>query len=168
MTRQVNVATLRIGLVAVTACVVAVAVAPPSAQAQARGQGAPATRGCNLPEPFPCPVARLVELTAEPATINPGESARITWAAENPSNMTLDTGDRSRVRTRHGARHAVSDDDLHAADGGRAGPAGRHPVGHGGRAGHATGEGGRKRHPAAADAAIAGWQTGPARGLVRW
>ena len=92
MTRQVNVATLRIGLVAVTACIVAVAVAPPFAQAQARGQGAPATRACNLPEPFPCPVARIAELTAEPATINPGEAARITWAAENPSNMTLTPG----------------------------------------------------------------------------
>ena len=92
MTRQMNAATLRMGLAAVTACVVAVAVAPPSAQAQARGQGAPTTRSCNLPEPFPCPVARLVELTAEPAMINPGEAARITWAAENPSNMTLTPG----------------------------------------------------------------------------
>ena len=44
--------------------------------------GAAPTRGCNLPEPFPCPVARLVDLTAEPAMINPGEAARITWAAE--------------------------------------------------------------------------------------
>jgi hypothetical protein len=92
MTRQMNAAALRMALAAVTACVVAVAVAPPSAQAQAPGQGAAPTRGCNLPEPFPCPVARLVELTAEPATINPGEASRITWAAENPSNMTLTPG----------------------------------------------------------------------------
>ena len=118
MTRQMNAATLRMGLAAVTACVVAVAVAPPSAQAQARGQGAAPTRGCNLPEPFPCPVARLVELTAEPAMINPGEAARITWAGENPVQYDFDAGDRSRVRTRHGARYAVGDDDLHAANGG--------------------------------------------------
>jgi hypothetical protein len=49
-------------------------------------------RGCDLPEPFPCPVARILDLTAEPNTINPGEAARITWAAENPSNMTLTPG----------------------------------------------------------------------------
>jgi hypothetical protein len=92
MTMQLNGSTLRIRLAAVTACVVAVAVAQPSVQAQARGQGAPTTRSCNLPEPFPCPVARIAELTVEPATINPGEAARITWAAENPSNMTLTPG----------------------------------------------------------------------------
>ena len=49
-------------------------------------------RGCNLPEPFPCPVARILELTVDPATINPGESARITWSAENPTNITLSPG----------------------------------------------------------------------------
>ena len=61
-------------------------------------QGAPpassrsAGRGCNLPEPFPCPVARIVELTVEPAAINPGESAHLTWSAENPTNTTLSPG----------------------------------------------------------------------------
>jgi hypothetical protein len=60
-------------------------------EGQARGQGTPA-RGCDLPEPFPCPVARILDMTVEPATINPGESATITWAAENPTNMTLSPG----------------------------------------------------------------------------
>jgi len=79
-------------MLAAIACVVAVAIASPPAQAQARGQGVPATRGCNLPEPFPCPVARIVELMAEPTTLNPGETVRLTWAAENPSGMTLTPG----------------------------------------------------------------------------
>ena len=50
------------------------------------------SRGCNLPEPFPCPVARILELTVEPSTINPDESAHITWSAENPTNITLSPG----------------------------------------------------------------------------
>ena len=49
-------------------------------------------RGCNLPEPFPCPVARILELMVNPPTINSGESARITWSAENPTNITLSPG----------------------------------------------------------------------------
>jgi hypothetical protein len=49
-------------------------------------------RGCNLPEPFPCPVARIMELTVDPSTINPGESAHITWSTENPTNITLSPG----------------------------------------------------------------------------
>lgn len=57
--------------------------------ALARGQRAPSSRGCDLPEPFPCPLARIVDLTVEPATINRGEAAHITWVTENPSNMTL-------------------------------------------------------------------------------
>lgn len=86
-------ATTSIGrLAAATACVVAVALSAPVAQAQARGQGAAASRGCNLPEPFPCPVARILDMTVEPATVNPGEAAHITWAAENPSNLTLTPG----------------------------------------------------------------------------
>lgn len=56
-----------------------------SSQVQAEAIG----RSCALPEPFPCPIARIVELTIEPSTIEPGESARITWATENPSNMTI-------------------------------------------------------------------------------
>src|SRR5258706_670617 len=92
MTRRANVATPGIGLVAVTACVVAFPVAPPAAGAQARGKSAPPAGVCNLRDRFPCPVARIADLTAEPATINPGEAARITWAAENPSNMTLTPG----------------------------------------------------------------------------
>jgi len=50
------------------------------------------SRGCNLPEPFPCPVARIMELTVEPSTINPDESAHITWGTENPTNITLSPG----------------------------------------------------------------------------
>lgn len=68
-------------------CALAAAV-----RAQGRGQAQAPGRGCNLPEPFPCPVARILELTAAPPTINPGESARITWSAENPTNITLSPG----------------------------------------------------------------------------
>lgn len=69
----------------------------PAVQTQAGGQGqappAPvARRPCNLPEPMPCPVARIMELRVEPATINPGESARITWGMENSSNPTMSPG----------------------------------------------------------------------------
>ena len=61
---------------------------------QGGGQAQPPrpSRGCNLPEPFPCPVARILELTVKPPTINAGESARITWSAENPTNITLSPG----------------------------------------------------------------------------
>src|SRR5579864_4345863 len=90
MQRQVSLASLRVGLVAVTVCIAA--AASPLAQTPDRGPGALPTRACNLPEPFPCPVARIVELAVEPAAINPGETARLTWAAENPSNMTLTPG----------------------------------------------------------------------------
>jgi hypothetical protein len=69
-------------------CALASAVRTQGGQAQAP----PAGRGCNLPEPFPCPVARIMELTIEPATIDPGQSARITWRAENPTNITLSPG----------------------------------------------------------------------------
>jgi hypothetical protein len=31
-------------------------------------------------------------MSAEPATINPGETARITWVSENPTNMTMSPG----------------------------------------------------------------------------
>ncbi len=61
------------------------AAQPSSTQTQAAAFG----RSCALPEPFPCPEARIVELSVEPAVIEPGESARITWATENPVNMTL-------------------------------------------------------------------------------
>lgn len=66
----------------------------PAVQAQGRGQAPtpPAGRGCDLPEPFPCPVARILELTVEPSTINPGDSARITWRTENPTNIRLSPG----------------------------------------------------------------------------
>jgi len=77
----------------------------PPVHAQARGQGqAPAAaRGCDLPEPFPCPVARILELKAEPAAINPGDTVRITWATENPTNSTLLPGV-GRIEARGSAR----------------------------------------------------------------
>jgi hypothetical protein len=75
-------------LTVLAVCALATTVRTQGGQAQTP----PAGRGCNLPEPFPCPVARIMELTVEPATINPGESARITWRAENPTNMTLSPG----------------------------------------------------------------------------
>ena len=75
-------------LTALALCALAWAVWIQGSQAQTP----PAGRGCDLPEPFPCPVARIMELTIEPAIINPGESARITWRAENPTNMTLSPG----------------------------------------------------------------------------
>jgi hypothetical protein len=68
------------------------ALAPAAVRTLGRGQAQAPGRGCNLPEPFPCPVARIQELTVAPATINPGETARITWSAENPTNITLSPG----------------------------------------------------------------------------
>lgn len=63
-----------------------------SAQGTAQAQAAAFGRSCALPEPFPCPTARIVELTIEPSTIDPGESARINWVTENPVNMTINPG----------------------------------------------------------------------------
>ncbi|MDG2089947.1 MAG: hypothetical protein P8J61_02400 [Gammaproteobacteria bacterium] len=68
---------------------ITITASPASAQASASAQAAALGRSCALPEPFPCPVARIVELTVEPSTIEPGESARITWATENPKDMTI-------------------------------------------------------------------------------
>lgn len=79
--------------------VITIAVADASAQQSSQIQAEALGRSCALPEPFPCPVARIVELTVEPASIEPGESARITWATENPSNMTI-SPDVGRVSAR--------------------------------------------------------------------
>ena len=54
----------------------------PSASAQL-------TRGCNLPPQFPCPAARIMEFTADKTSIKPGESAVISWGAENPGVMEV-------------------------------------------------------------------------------
>lgn len=89
-------------LAAVLATVAWAASSAATGEGQAGSQSTPG-RGCDLPEPFPCPVARIVDLTVEPSMINPGEVARITWAAENPSNMTL-TPDVGRVLARGTAR----------------------------------------------------------------
>ena len=122
-------------------CALAAAV-----RAQGRGQAqAAAGRGCNLPEPFPCPVARILELTAAPPTINPGESARITWSAENPTNITLSPGV-GRVEARGTSTGvALRDNDVYPADRGRAERGGRHPHGDARRAGDST-RGGRRHH----------------------
>ena len=102
------------------------------------GAESPAGRGCNLPEPFPCPVARILELTVDPSTINPGESAHITWSAENPTNITLSPGV-GRVEARGTLRVSpVRDDDVYPADRGRAERGGRHPLGDARRAGDPT------------------------------
>jgi hypothetical protein len=76
---------------------------PVHAQARGPGQSPAAGRGCDLPEPFPCPVARILDLRAEPAAINPGDTARITWATENPTNSTLLPGV-GRITARGSAR----------------------------------------------------------------
>ena len=68
---------------------ITITASPASAQASAQEQAAALGRSCALPEPFPCPVARIVELNVDPSSIEPGESARITWATENPTNMTI-------------------------------------------------------------------------------
>jgi len=77
-----------------TLTLLALCAAAPAVRTQGGGQAQspPARRSCNLPEPFPCPVARILELTVNPSTINPGELARITWATENPTNPTLTPG----------------------------------------------------------------------------
>jgi len=84
-----------------------VGAGPPAVHAQAPGTGqAPAPgRGCGLPEPFPCPVARILDLKAEPAAINPGDTVRITWATEDPTNSTLLPGV-GRIEARGSARVA--------------------------------------------------------------
>ena len=95
MTRRVYEANATVRFVAASVCVVAAALTAaltaPAVNGQARGQAPPA-RGCDLPEPFPCPVARILDMTVQPASINPGETATITWAAENPTDMTLTPG----------------------------------------------------------------------------
>lgn len=80
--------------------VLALCTLAPAVGTQGGGQAQtpPARRGCNLPEPFPCPVARILELKVDPPTINPGESARITWSAENPTNITLSPVGRVEAR----------------------------------------------------------------------
>ena len=106
-------------------------------QGGGQAQTPPARRACNLPEPFPCPVARILELRVEPPTINPGESARITWSAENPTNITLSPG-RPRRSAGNQACVSVRDHDLYTADRRRAERRGRHPFGDARRAGDST------------------------------
>ena len=69
----------------------ALVIATPTALTQESGleQAQTTGRSCDLPEPFPCPVARIMEFAVEPEAIDPGESARISWSAENPVNITL-------------------------------------------------------------------------------
>src|SRR5262245_16858142 len=50
------------------------------------------TRGCQLPANFPCPDARIMEFKSDPASIKPGQSTVLTWAAENPGSMTITPG----------------------------------------------------------------------------
>lgn len=45
------------------------------------------------------PPARIMDFKAEPETIRPGESVMLTWAAENPSGVTIDP-DLGRVTAR--------------------------------------------------------------------
>src|SRR5215470_11821369 len=50
------------------------------------------TRGCQLPPNFPCPDARIMEFKADVASIKPGQSAVLSWVAENPGRMTISPG----------------------------------------------------------------------------
>lgn len=50
------------------------------------------TRGCNLPPQFPCPDARIMSFDADRTSIKPGESAVLTWVAENPGAMFVTPG----------------------------------------------------------------------------
>jgi hypothetical protein len=50
------------------------------------------TRGCQLPPSFPCPDARIMEFRADVLSIKPGQSAVLSWAAENPGRMTISPG----------------------------------------------------------------------------
>ena len=47
------------------------------------------TRGCQLPPDFPCPDARIMEFKADVLSIKPGQSAVLSWVAENPGRMTI-------------------------------------------------------------------------------
>jgi len=55
----------------------------------APGAFAQNTRGCNLPKNFPCPAARIMDFSVDKSSIKPGESAVITWVAENPGAMEV-------------------------------------------------------------------------------
>src|SRR5215831_942336 len=50
------------------------------------------TRGCQLPPNFPCPDARIMEFKADVLSIKPGQSAVLSWVAENPGRMTIEPG----------------------------------------------------------------------------
>src|SRR5262245_34327709 len=50
------------------------------------------TRGCQLPPQFPCPDARIMEFKSDLNSIKPGQSAVLTWVAENPGPMTITPG----------------------------------------------------------------------------
>src|SRR5215471_8590662 len=50
------------------------------------------TRGCQLPPNFPCPDARIMEFRADVLSIKPGQSAVLSWVAENPGRMTISPG----------------------------------------------------------------------------
>lgn len=57
--------------------------AAPQSGVVSAGTGNPYQRAGQLP-------ARIMDFTAEPASIKPGEKATLTWTTENPTGVTLD------------------------------------------------------------------------------
>jgi hypothetical protein len=58
---------------------------PPPPGAVAAGKGNAYRRAALLP-------ARIISFTAQPAALQPGQSATLEWATENPNGVTLDPG----------------------------------------------------------------------------
>ncbi len=81
--------TIRWGVVLVLAASVAAAQAPPQAPP---AQGAPAAGTSGAIQARVAPPARILNFTAQPASIQPGQSATLVWSTENPSGTTLDPG----------------------------------------------------------------------------
>ena len=60
------------GMIASLTSVLALCASEPAVWAQGgQASSQSPSRGCNLPEPFPCPVARILELTVEPSSHQP-------------------------------------------------------------------------------------------------
>jgi len=59
-------------------------------QAPAPNAGAPGSSG-QIQQRIR-PPARIMNFSAEPANVKPGESALLTWATENPNGVTIDQG----------------------------------------------------------------------------
>ena len=78
--------TLRAAALAVAVLSSAAGQAPPAGAAAGRGGGSPAyQRASQLP-------ARIMNFTAQPSSIEPGQAVTLVWATENPAGVTIEPG----------------------------------------------------------------------------